>query len=1058
MDNEGFSIRSVGGKHPQKAGARVPSAAFRPSPEQAPPSGRDRLRQQRRRAPEGNIFQRGWRWLERQKRGLSLAQLAARAGGAALLLFVLYFGYLWLTLPNVRDPYNSLFSAAQSTTITDRNGVELYRVYGEQDRKIVTGDQIAEPMKQAIVAIEDKRFFTRGCLDMRALGRLALNLGTKGGASTLTRQLARNALNLQQENIINRKLKELILGCQLEARYSKNEVLNLYLNWVPFGQNAYGVEQASRAYFGKSAKDLTLAESAVLAGLPQAPSYYSPYGRHVHTTVADTARAQILAGKITSSDGIADADFQIGLLGTTVGSGSKAVYVGGRADQVLQNMLDQKMITQAQYTQAQQDFRHLVFTPSHDALRAAHFVLWMKDQTEKLFENSSDKGLLERGGLTIQTTLDWRLQEAAEKAVAAHKADILKRFGAHNVALVALDPKTREILAYVGNVDYADTQNEGKIDMVQVPRAPGSSFKPIVYAQAFTKGYGPATVLYDVSTKFGDYQPQNYEGGFWGLTSIRKALGGSRNIPAIKAYFLAGEEKQILELAAQMGAPTPGRTEPKEGYGPSLAIGTGETPLLEMTNAYGTFADSGLAKDPVSISKVTDRNGALLYESNKNDAGQQVLDPRVAYEITSILSDPSARPGDYWRNILSVAGTQAAAKTGTSNKCLTRDAKQNCTKRKPDNVWTLGYTPSLVAGVWVGNATSDAMSDSADGINVAAPVWKDFMTAAQKILKPDVTTFAQPDGLVTAQVSQLSGELPTECTPVGFRKAELFLKENAPNLADPACVTMTVDRVTGLLPSDSCPADAQEQRSFFVPHSIVPPSANLAKQWEDGVQAWAHGQSGSGSGSGLPLPLPPTTACDISLTPGRLDPVSLTIVSPANGGSLSYPSFQPKIQFSVGSGVHLVTYAVDGKTAASFSDAPYTGTVTVPASVSKDGTHTLTVTLTDSFYNTMTATAQFSFTQDTNGPQVRFTEPSNGALMNISGTGGLLMRATASDPEGGVKYVEFYLDGTLLTRKPKEPYEIRYTDPVLPGPHLLRAVATDLTGNMSEDQIQIVVQ
>lgn len=995
---------------------------------------------------------------------------------SVLLVFglsALYIVFLWITLPSIDK--ESILAASQSTVIVDRKGVELYRVFGEQDRTIISGTDIPDSTKNAIIAIEDRRYFERGCIDVRALARAIFSFGNSGGASTITRQLARNALNLQREYLLNRKIKEFILGCQLESRYSKEELLDLYLNWIPFGASAYGVEQASSSFFGKSAKEITIAESAVLASLPQLPSYFSPYGRHVRTSISKDAEKQIMDGDITTTDDIDDDDVSIGLLGAMVGSGSKMLYIGGRTDQVLQNMQDQGYIDEEQKKKAVEELQKIVFKPLRENIRAPHFVLWAKDQIETMLADSADQGLLEQGGLTIQTTLDWDLQEAAEDAVAAHKEDAKKRFMANNIALVAMDPATRQILAYVGNTDYGSNTEEGKIDMALVPRQPGSSFKPFVYAAAFQNGFGPGTVLYDVPTKFGDYEPQNYEGSFWGLTSARRSLGASRNIPAVKAYFLGGEENQILDLVEELGVPTAKAQRPTQGYGASLAIGTAEVPLMEMVQGYATLADGGVVKPTIGILKVTDSRGNLIFSTDESDAaagGDRVLDPRIAYEITSILSDVGARPTDFWKTMLSVAGTQAAAKTGTSNKCLEREVREGvdpnlapCKKRRPDNVWTIGYTPTLVAGVWAGNATSDPLSERADGLTVAAPIWKDFMTKAQKILKPAVTAFSQPDGLVQAQISQLSGELPTECTPVGLRRSDIFLSENAPSKDDPACLQLEVDRVTGLLASDECPVEAREMRSFLVPYNA---GGRLFPQWDTDVIEWADAQmrenprSGSGlqlfmagSGGVLPLPIAPTQKCTLALTPGRTVKPTLSIVSPMQSGTVGYPSFLPKIQYTVGSRVVSIAYTIDNKPVKTVTSAPFAPALRVPKTIAKSGTHVLKVTLTDQYYNVVSEQVSFTFSEDSSGPDIRLTSPEPGA--EIAAGSPLIMRAASSDEPGEIKYVEFYIGSRLITRKPVPPYEITYPIDLPAGSHTVKAVATDLAGNISEDEVTVTV-
>ncbi|MSR87342.1 hypothetical protein EXS70_04200 [Candidatus Peribacteria bacterium] len=1047
--------------------------------------------------------QQQWGW----KRSILLVVVAG------FTLFASYALFLWLTLPSIDE--QSLLAASQSTVITDRNGVELYRVFDEEDRTIIPGSDIPKTMKQAIIAIEDRRYYDRGCIDIRALARAVLSMGRAGGASTITRQLARNALNLQRENIVSRKMKELILGCQLESRYDKEQLLELYLNWIPFGQNAYGLQQASSRYFGKEAKKLTLAESAVLAGLPQLPSYFSPYGRHVHTTVNDRIQKGIEDGTITSTDQIDDDDVSIGLLGNLIGTGavmnkkgkspSAAVqaagsghylYVGGRADQVLRSMQDEGFITDAQRQQAVKELQTIAFKQIRENIRAPHFVLWAKEQVEALLGSTEQSNVLEQGGITIQTTLDWTLQEAAESVIAAHKDDIKNRFMADNIALVSVDPQTREILAYVGNTDYLDATSEGKIDMALVPRQPGSSFKPFIYAAAFGNGYGPSTVIYDVPTKFGEYAPQNFEGSFWGLTSARRALGGSRNIPAVKAYFLGGQENDILTLVEKMGVPSPKAQKPTRGYGAALAIGAAEVPLTEMVQGYATLADNGMVKPMSGILKVTDNHGAILFSMDDSAArtlsqaeprgarnAEQALDPRIAYEVTSILSDVGARPNEYWKNILSVPGTQAAAKTGTSNKCLERETGKDinpetaaCKKRRPDNVWTIGYTPAIVTGVWVGNATNDVLSEKADGLTVAAPIWHDFMAKAQKILKPAVTAFTMPDGIVQAQISLLSGQLPTECTPVALRRSDIFLTENAPSKEDPACVTLMVDRVTGLLASDSCPVEARTERSFLVPYNVA--GADFP-QWDTDVMKWAKAQAmenphatnaaflaaGTGStislfiaGSGgiLPLPIAPTEKCDIALTPGRTVKPTLQIFFPQQDETVSYPQFLPRIQYTVGSRVHSIEYAIDGKVVNTVLSPPYSPPLRVPKSISKEGTHTLRVTLTDQYFNVITDEVSVRFSQDRSGPDIRLTSPASGTEFTAGSS--LTMRADSGDAGGGVKYVEFYLDTLLLSRDASIPYELTYPLKVTPGQHTVKAVATDLAGNSAEDEVTINVR
>jgi membrane peptidoglycan carboxypeptidase len=1003
-------------------------------------------------------------FLKRRGRKQLTKDVILTAGGAA----VLYVLFLWLTLPDISNQRKLI--ASQSSVIVDRNGTELYRLFSEQDRIFLDGKDIPKHMKDAIVAIEDERFYTRGCLDIQALGRMVFTLGRTGGASTLTRQLARNALDLQKDGIITRKLKELILGCQLERKYTKDKLVDLYLNWIPFGQNAYGVELAAKRYFGIPAKDLTLAQSAVLAALPQRPTYFSPYGKHVRTSVTPAALEKIKAGAITSTSQLTDEDYAIGLLGNRIGSGATAITIGGRADQVLRNMQDQGYIKDADRLQALKETETMAFKPARENIRAPHFVLWVRAQVEEMLSGRAEEGMIDQGGLTIETTLDWELQQIAEQAVTAKKDDYLKLYGVHNISLVAADPNTKEIVAYVGNGDYNDEEHDGKVDMARAPRQPGSSFKPLVYAAAFEKGYGPATVIYDVATKIGVDEPSNFDGKFWGVMTARRALGSSRNIPAAKAFFMAGGEKQVLDMASRLGASTPKefkdkrlQTDPDFEYGWPLALGAADTPLTEMTEAYATLAAGGKHAPLISIKRIRDRFGKVFYENDALDEESQVMDTRIAYQVTSVLSDVSARPNEYWQSVLSVPGFQAAAKTGTSNKsCPPEEEKSGKCKILPTNLWTMGYTPSLVAGVWAGNADATALSPKAESLITAAPIWKEFMTKAHKVLKAPKTSFTVPSGIVQPQISLLSGELPTECTPVSQRKSDVFLSERAPQNADPACLTLTVDRVTGLLASDECPADARIEQSFFMPGSIL---ADRWPSWEEGVQKWAASQAGSwdpltGSftGSSLPLPLAPTKKCELSMTPGRLEQPTVRIVSPQQGGTVSFPSFRPKLDIDVASSVREIVFTIDGRqiTKITGSGGSFEPALQMPRSLDEAGTHTLEVTVVDRYFNKATDSVSFRFGEDSSAPSVGFITPS-GDLSLVSGTK-LRIEAEARDIEGGIKYVEFYLDNQLLTRKPREPFEFSYDLDLPPGTYLLRAVATDLAGRTGEDRVEVTVE
>ncbi len=989
-------------------------------------------------------------------------------GMTALVIIVLTI--LWLTLPNIDDP--ATMFPSQSTVILDRNGVELYRLFTEQDRTYVNGEDISQFIKDATIAIEDERFLSRSsCFDVigfsrAVLSQIAPRYFVRSGGSTLTQQFAGNALVGRQRSVL-RKVRELMLSCQLERKYKKDQLIELYLNWIPYGSNGYGIEQAAKNYFGVSAKNLTLAQSVTLAALPQRPSYFSPYGKHRVTIVSDQILSKIKNGEITTAAQIPDGAVQIGLIGQLVGSGSSTVYVGGRTDQVLANMLEQKKITEDQRTIALKELQAMKFAPERQNIRAPHFVLSVEKQVAGLLgiDPADSTHLLEQGGFRITTTLDWNIQQIAEKVVAAHSADTLKRFGANNIALMAVSPKTREVLAYVGNTDYSDETHEGKIDMVTSPRQPGSSFKPFTYLTAFENGYGPGSVLYDVPTKFGEDQPQNYDGTFWGLTDMRHALAGSRNVPAVKAFFMGGGEENVLSLAARMGvtAPTVQRTRlrqetPDFSYGWPLAIGAAEVPLSEMVTGYATIADGGMARPLSSILKITDKDGNIRYLP-KDTPAQQVIDTRLTAQITSILSDVSARPADnqYWQTILTVPGTAAAAKTGTSNKCLERDKQKQCTLRRPESTWTMGFTPNIIAGVWVGNATSQSLFEKADGLTTAAPIWHDFMAAAQTKMPSAVTTFIEPTGLSHPLISRLSGQLASACTPIEYRRSDVFLDERVPTLDDPACVLLSVDRVTGLLSSPACPAEAVAEEPFFSPESELPTRWPL---WEQGVQEWAKKQmeiwsaSPTHSGSQLPMPLPPSSLCDPTLTPGRESKPTASLTFPLSGDSVPFPAFKPQVTMRASSPITSVQYALDGVPIATFTTSPFSGIIRLPKTLNLSSSHTLSVTVTDTYFNTATDQVTIRFSRDASAPLVEIVSPDDGAILSAGQQ--VSLRATA-DAASGIDRVQFYLDGKLLTTRRDPPFDVLFNI-TGSGTHVLRAVGRGTGGAEGDDEVRVEVR
>jgi len=606
--------------------------------------------------------------------------LLKTAGYALLAIILMMIALFFVFLKDLPRP--EVFTEAQmnqSTKIYDRTGkILLSSVYGEEKRTYVPLSQIPDIMKEAVIATEDSNFYTHFGIDIPAIFRALkidiVNRTNSHGASTITQQLIRSTF-LTTDKTISRKIKEIVLSIELDSQYSKDQILEWYLNQVPFGINIYGIEEASLTYFQKSSQDLTLPESALLAAIIQLPSYYSPYGSHLDDLLA-------------------------------------------RKDYVLKRMAEEHYIADEERDAAQKveiTFNKLPKTA------AVHFVEYVK---QELSEDYGDE-FLEVKGLKIYTSLDWELQQASEAAISENVEKNIARFGAYNSALVSIDPHTGQILSMVGSADpWGESLPEGcdpATNCKFVPsfnvatdgpgRQPGSSFKPFVYAEAFRKGATDQTVVVDELTNFGswggkDYIPVNYDGLFRGPVTLRNALAQSLNVPAVKVLRdLAGLSDSIA-LAKKMGITT--LNEDPSYYGLSLVLGGGEVHLLDMVSAYGVFANDGYRIEPSSIIKIEDADGNVIYENNKTP--RKVLESNVCEMITSILSDNDARAPIFGYNSnLRFDNYKVFAKTGTTQKNV--------------DGWVIGCTEDTCVGVWSGNNDNTPMTGGV-GESASGPAWR----------------------------------------------------------------------------------------------------------------------------------------------------------------------------------------------------------------------------------------------------------------------------------------------------------------------------------------------
>jgi 1A family penicillin-binding protein len=805
---------------------------------------------------------------------------------AAIIFIAGIFIYFAKDLP---DPSKiSERQITESTKIYDRTGtVLLYDVHGEEKRTVVPFDQISKYLKNATVATEDASFYSNPGVDIKGILRAAWRLVTRqpnaGGGSTITQQFIKNSM-LTSEYSLSRKIKEAILAIELDGKYSKDEILGFYLNQIPYGSNAYGAEAAALTFFNKSAKDLDLAESAVLAALPQAPTYYSPFGSHPE---ALKARQEYVLDRM-----------------------EKLGYISKEETEAAKN-------------------EKLSFAQNTQSIKAPHFVMYVKEY----LENKYGQDMVENGGLKVYTTLDWDLQQAAQQIVEDGANSNQKKYGAYNAALAAVDPKTGQILVMVGSKDYFATSSpvacdpgkncrfEPNVNVAIRDRQPGSSFKPFAYATAFAKGFTPETILFDLKTEFNSncppeaevdefngnkcYNPVNYDGNFRGPVTMRQALAQSLNIPSVKTLYLAGIP-QTIKTAQDMGITT--LTDPSR-YGLALVLGGGEVKLIDEVAAYGVFANDGVKNEKTAILKIEDAKGNTLEQFNSQPT--QAIDPQIARTISNILTDNETRAPIFGAaSPLYIAERPTAVKTGTTQEY--RDA------------WTVGYTPSLVAGVWAGNNDNTPMAKAGAGMYAAAPIWNAFMKKAYELKKDDTVQLANSFSL-SSEAEQFISPEPTATSTKAVLNGQIFSDNK-----------VKIDKISGKLATDLTPPDLIEEVPFQQIHTILyyldkddplgPPPQNPESDpqfinWDTPIQNWA-------KNSGW-VPISPPTEYDNVHIPENQP--TLTIVSPVDNQAVNQRSVSIYALAYAKLGIKEVDIFFDDELVGVTTEAPYQFTFNLPS-------------------------------------------------------------------------------------------------------------------------------
>lgn len=812
-----------------------------------------------------------------------LGLLVLAAGALSLIGGTIVVAWVSRDLPSP-DRLNER-QVAESTKIYDSTGEHLlYEVFQNQKRTLVEMADIAPLAAKATIAIEDKNFYEHNGVRVLSIIRAGVNnlLGHSagaGGASTITQQLIKNTL-VGGEHSYFRKIKEAILAMRLEKKYGKEDILKMYLNEIPYGSTNYGIEAAARSYFHKSARELNLSESATLAAMIQAPSRY--------LNNLDSLRA--------------------------------------RRDLVLRLMFEQGYITQQEKTDAQNAAMRIYRTSG--IFDAPHFVLYVK----QLLADKFGERAVDTGGLKVITSLNYDLQKAAEDIIKEEGDKFAKEANANNAALVAIDPKTGKILAMVGSRDFYNEDIDGQFNVAVLgKRQPGSSLKPFVYAAAWEKGFTPDTVLYDVLVNFDQrdgskYQPKNYDGKEHGLVTMRKALQGSLNIPAVKTMYLVGVQETI-EFAKRFGY-----TTLSDNAGLSLVLGGSEVNLLEHTDAYATLANNGSYHKPENILKVTDKNGEVLYEW-KEEEGIEAIKPELATTVSGVLSDNNARAFIFGTNsYLTLPDRPVAAKTGTTN-----DYK---------DAWTMGYIPSLATGVWVGNTKPASMKGGGNAL--AGRIWNRFMKEAIKNMP----------------VEQFPAPPPNDATKPILRGTD-------------GGIRLSINKNNGKIATSSTPARAIVERVYLPPHDILyyvdrtdprgpiplnPGNDPQYANWESSLQDWANRERAAGRE--ISFEEPPTELDDTVQDPALAPNVE--IVFPASGSAVNSRALLIQVKAGAPRGVAQVSYELDNKFIGIARSYPFD--LEYYARDFATGEHTLRATAEDDEGNAAMAEIRFNLTAPMDPP------------------------------------------------------------------------------------------
>jgi len=976
-----------------------------------------------------------------------------------LILFwvISVIAFMWWLLQDLpwMDEIQNI-QTSESTRIFDRWWELLYTIHWDENRKVIPFDWITNETVYAVIALEDEKFFNHEWVDFKGVLRAILwqlhIMSFKWWGSTITQQFVKNKF-LTPERTYTRKLKEMILSLQIENSYTKQDIITMYLNQIPFWSNIYWIEQASKTFFWKDANHLSLAESAIIASIPNATTKYSPYWTNVHSTFDWVSKEEIEKEWIKTYKELIEKywfdSFNLWLLPEFINTwtGSSWFLVPWRASHAIDKMYELWFIKEKKEVEkTKKELAGYEFQKFREEIKAPHFVMELKKTlVEKYWEE-----FLTKWWLKVYTTIDLKLQEKAEKLVKASAEINEEKYDAKNQALLSVDVKTWEILTLVWSRDFFDEEIDGQVNVMSQRRLSWSTFKPFAYLAMMMAWYSPSTIIFDVETDFwwnwaNEYKPQNFDWKFFWPLTVRRALWNSRNITAIKAWLIWWIQK-TYNIAQTLWIDF---AKDADRYWASLPLWTADIKWSDLLKAYLVFANNGKSVELNSILKVVDRNWVVLEEFNEKQEKEELLDEEIAYLVTNMLADPSAR-WQWWNSRLQLKWRENAVKTWTSNKAV----KKPWIKKPvimPADWWVVWYTPQVATIVWSWNNDGSPMSRVASWWSTSWKTWYDFMTDFHKDLP--VLKFEKPAWIKRIKISNLSWLLPSEETPNWSIVSWLFWKINTPKTYDNSINFVNIDLVSKKLPTEDTPESSIWKAAVLNLHSLRPNDS----RWEDPVQKWLKNNSANYIKRlwiKELLAKVPTDFDDIHTAKNTVEKPEIKIISPKEDSKVSKNWFSIMPEINSKYNVIKVEYFLDWELVDTSYKSPFIWFIEIWTDNAIWSKHIVSTKIYDSLYNEWEASVRVKIWKDNQKPFTEIVKPSNN--QEIIAWSSYEIKTLTYDQWSDIDELIFYLNWKKIWIKEEAPFSLILKVPEEGWENILKVIAFDKAWNKNSNSVSFI--